>query len=129
MTTVADTPPTGPDTTTDATVAEVLRAQRDSTRQQIAILTRDLAEIIDATRSVATDDEHDPEGVTIAFERAQLAANLDRARARLVDLDRAEALLAEGSYGRCEDCGNPIAAGRLAARPSARTCMACASRR
>src|SRR5258707_5822526 len=110
-------------------VARLLADQRSSTTEQIRLLETDLAEIIAAARSVATDDEHDPEGVTIAFERAQLAANLDRARARLVDLDRAEARLAEGSYGRCEDCGNPIAAGRLAARPSSRTCIACASRR
>ena len=35
----------------------------------------------------------------------------------------------EGTYGRCEVCGQPIAPERLAARPVARTCIACASRR
>jgi len=46
--------------------------------------------------SVATDDEHDPEGVTIAFERAQVAANLQRARTRLEDLDWAKKVIARG---------------------------------
>jgi RNA polymerase-binding transcription factor DksA/SAM-dependent methyltransferase len=112
-----------------AEVAEVLVAERVGTAEQITILGKDLAEIISAARSVATDDEHDPEGVTIAFERAQVAANLDRARGRLADLDWAIGRLAEGSYGRCERCGQPIAPGRLVARPAARTCIACASRR
>jgi RNA polymerase-binding transcription factor DksA len=110
-------------------VGEVLAAERASTTEQIGILRKDLAEIINASVSVATDDEHDPEGVTIAFERAQVAANLQRARTRLEDLDWAIERLNEGDYGRCERCGQPIAPERLAARPAARTCIACASRR
>jgi DnaK suppressor protein len=110
-------------------LVEVLAAQRRSTSELIHILTEDLAGIINASRSVATDDEHDPEGTTIAFERAQVAANLDRARGRLADLDRAILRVEEGTYGGCERCGQPIAAERLAARPSARTCIACASLR
>jgi DnaK suppressor protein len=109
-------------------VATVLAEQYESTRQEIVTLSRDLAEIIEASRSVATDDEHDPEGATIAFERAQLAANLERARTRLGDLESAAARLAEGTYGRCETCDAPIAPGRLEARPSARTCISCAAR-
>ena len=35
--------------------------------------------------------------------------------------------LDQGSYGRCEQCGRPIAPARLAARPAARTCIRCAS--
>jgi RNA polymerase-binding transcription factor DksA len=113
----------------DRVLAELLAAERAGTIEQIEILTMDLAGIISASMSVATDDEHDPEGVTIAFERAQVAANLERARGRLEDLDWAITQLSEGTYGRCERCGQPIAPERLAARPAARTCIACASRR
>ena len=109
--------------------AEVLRAARLDAVEQIALLTGSLTDIMDAAASVATDDEHDPEGATIAFERAQVAALLDRARARLTDLDEALARLATGTYGLCEGCGRPIAPERLDARPSARTCITCASRR
>ena len=73
------------------------------------------------------DDEHDPEGATIGFERAQLSALLEQSRARLVELDRALERVAAGTYGACEACGQPIAAGRLEARPTARTCVACAT--
>ncbi|MDT5028121.1 MAG: DnaK suppressor protein [Micromonosporaceae bacterium] len=110
-------------------LVELLAAERIRAIEQIALLTADLNEIINASTSVATDDEHDPEGATIAFERAQVAAILDQARGRLADLDRAIVRLREGTYGRCEVCGQPIAPERLAARPAARTCIVCASRR
>jgi RNA polymerase-binding transcription factor DksA len=112
-----------------AALADLLTAERASTTAQIEALARDLGDIIDASTSVATDDEHDPEGATIAFERAQVAALLSLSRERLVDLDRAIERLGEGTYGACERCGQPIAAERLAARPAARTCIGCASAR
>jgi RNA polymerase-binding transcription factor DksA len=110
-------------------VGERLASARADTVEQIAALTADLAGIMDASTDVATDDEHDPEGATIAFERAQVAALLEQARARLADLDEAAERLADGTYGVCERCGQPIAPERLAARPAARTCITCASRR
>jgi RNA polymerase-binding transcription factor DksA len=112
-----------------ATVEAVLAAERASTTEQIAHLTRDHAGIIEASASSNADDEHDPEGATIAFEREQLTALLRQARGRLEDLDRALDQLGEGTYGLCEHCGEPIAPERLAARPAARTCIACATRR
>jgi DnaK suppressor protein len=93
---------------------------------QVADLEADLRGLFEASRSSNADDEHDPEGSTIAFERAQLAAVLDSARQRLADLDLALERLDDGTYGVCERCGRPIPAERLAARPSARTCVACA---
>ncbi|HEV7754623.1 MAG TPA: TraR/DksA C4-type zinc finger protein [Mycobacteriales bacterium] len=112
-----------------AAVEEVLAAERASKTEQIADLTRDHAGIIEASASSNADDEHDPEGATIAFEREQVSALLRQARERLADLDRALEQLGEGTYGICESCGEPIAPERLAARPAARTCIACASRR
>ena len=128
MTESADSDDTADAINVDA-LAELLAAERIRAIEQVASLTADLNEIINASTSVATDDEHDPEGATIAFERAQVAAIIDQARGRLADLDRAIVRLREGTYGRCEVCGQPIAPERLAARPAARTCIACASRR
>ena len=42
------------------------------------------------------------------------------------DVDDALTRLDAGGYGICERCGRPIPAERLAVRPSARTCVACA---
>jgi DnaK suppressor protein len=108
-------------------LAALLEAERIATRTQIAALDADFATIVDASASVATDDEHDPEGATIAFERAQVDAIRTQALRRLDDLDHALDQLSAGTYGTCESCGAAIAAERLAARPAARTCISCAS--
>ena len=104
-----------------------LTAEREAVRAQIASLDADFATIVEASAEVATDDEHDPEGATIAFERAQVDAIRTQAIRRLADLDHALEQLSQGRYGVCETCGGPIGAERLEARPSARTCISCAT--
>jgi RNA polymerase-binding transcription factor DksA len=73
------------------------------------------------------DDEHDPEGSTVAYERAQVTALLAEARSRLGEADQALSRLAEGRYATCEACGGIIPAERLAALPATRTCVGCAA--
>ncbi|NEK56905.1 TraR/DksA family transcriptional regulator [Geodermatophilus sabuli] len=101
-------------------------AERAAVLSQIEALTGEFEEVVAASRASNADDEHDPEGATIAFERQQVAALLDAARRRLADVDAALARRASGDYGVCESCGRPIAPERLAARPAARTCITCA---
>ncbi|MEX1178290.1 MAG: TraR/DksA C4-type zinc finger protein [Nitriliruptor sp.] len=108
----------------DELAARVL-ADRDRALARIAALERDLAVLFEATQD-APDDEHDPEGATIGFERAQVTALLTAARAHLAELDDIAARVADGTYGTCERCGTAIAAERLEARPTARRCVACA---
>jgi RNA polymerase-binding transcription factor DksA len=106
---------------------ELARVRRE-TMAQIDALTREFDEVVAASASSNADDEHDPEGATIAFERQQVAALLDQSRRRLAEVDAALARAAAGEYGRCADCGGPISAERLAARPHASTCIGCAGR-
>jgi DnaK suppressor protein len=108
------------------TAAADLARTRTETLAQIDALAAEFEAVVDASRSSNADDEHDPEGATIAFERQQVAALLDQARARLADVDAALARASAGGYGRCESCGGAIGAERLAARPHARTCIDCA---
>jgi len=108
---------------------ELLAAERAATLERLAALERELRGIIESSGPAGTDDEHDPEGATIAYERQYVAALIDQAREHLARIDAAAARLAEGSYGRCERCGRPIGAARLAARPVATTCMSCAAGR
>lgn len=100
---------------------------RDRTRDRLARLTGDYAGIVEASQDSNADDEHDPEGSTIAFERSQVGALAAQARQHLLEIDAALTRLADGTYGVCERCGGPIAIGRLEARPTARTCITCAS--
>ncbi len=102
---------------------ELLRAGAES---EAATLARDLESLFAASRDSNADDEHDPEGATIGFERAQLTALLAAARQRIAEVDDALRRVDAGTYGVCERCGRPIAPDRLAARPFARHCITCA---
>ncbi len=108
-------------------MTDPLDAERASVLAQIDALTREFEGVVAASRSSNADDEHDPEGATIAFERQQVAALLDAAHHRLADVDAALARRRAGTYGRCEVCGRPIPAERLAVRPATRTCVRCAT--
>ncbi|GAB2488467.1 TraR/DksA family transcriptional regulator [Jatrophihabitans fulvus] len=105
-----------------------LRAARAEAFAQLEQRRRDLADVIDSASSTTGDDEHDPEGATIGFERAQAQSMLDRAEVRVAELDAALARAESGAYGRCVVCGRPIGAERLAARPGTDRCVDCARR-
>ena len=106
---------------------ELLAAERASTLGRLGALERELRGIIESAELAGTDDEHDPEGATIAFEREHLTALLDQTRDQLGRVDAALRRVDEGTYGVCEHCGEPIAPARLEARPTAALCIACAS--
>ena len=107
-------------------VREELLRLRASAEAEAATLARDLEALFTASRDSNADDEHDPEGATIGFERAQLTALLAAARGRIAEVDDALRRIDVATYGVCERCGQVIADERLAARPFARYCMACA---
>jgi DnaK suppressor protein len=107
---------------------QALADERRRTTDRLADLTGDYAGIVEASRDSNADDEHDPEGSTIAFERSQVGSLVTDARARLAEIAAAEGRLDAGVYGVCAVCGDPIASARLEARPTARTCVACAER-
>jgi RNA polymerase-binding protein DksA len=105
---------------------ERLAAERAAAAERLDGLEGEFTELVESARQSNVDDEHDPEGATIAFERQHIAALATQARERVAEIDSALARLADGRYGTCEQCGQPIGAERLAARPATRTCFACA---
>lgn len=105
------------------TPSDRLREERDDVVARLADMTGDLQSLIAASAGSNADDEHDPEGQTIAYERAQLLSFIQAAQERLADIDEATLRLQQGTYGVCEVCHEPIPAARLDARPTARTCV------
>ena len=79
--------------------------------------------IVAAADSSNLDDEHDPEGATIGFERAQTSSLIASTEERLREVDAALERVVSGTYGSCEVCGEPISPERLAARPTATRCV------
>jgi DnaK suppressor protein len=110
----------------DRNLRELLTAKQVDVLAQVGALSRSMEDIVGASESANGDDEHDPEGSTIAFERAQVAALLAQARAHLTEVTGALQRLDAGGYGCCERCGAAIPQERLLARPTARTCIHCA---
>jgi DnaK suppressor protein len=108
-----------------------LSADRDQTLERIAELDRDFAAIVTSASegSAGGDDEHDPEGATVAFERQHVAALAAQAREHLTAIDAALRKIDSGIYETCDMCGRPIGAERLAARPAALICVDCARTR
>lgn len=103
-----------------------LEREREETLARLAALTGDFDALVAASEGSNADDEHDPEGATIAYERSQVDALVRQGRANLEEVEAALERVDRGAYGVCEHCGDPIAAGRLEARPTARRCIACA---
>ena len=110
---------------TPETARALLDAERRRTEQRLAQLREDHRGFVEASRDTNADDEHDPEGTTIAFERSQVGALVRQAEAHLQELGAAADRLRAGTYGVCERCGADIPDGRLEARPTARLCVAC----
>ncbi len=69
------------------------------------------------------------DGTSMAVERLSQVAVHERLQETLADVVRAEEKLAEGSYGVCDVCGNPIPPARLEALPWAALCVADAAAR
>lgn len=87
-----------------------------STEQALAGLMRDSGD-------GAGDDDADTgtKNITRESEMA-LAAN---AREMLIQTERALGKLDAGTYGLCENCGNPIGKARMQAFPRATLCVEC----
>ena len=109
-----------------------LRAQLSSDREQARLLIDSLNAEMDAFSAsrwdTSTDDEHDPEGPTLAFERSQSSAMMQQSERHIEEIDAALLRMDEGTYGLCTNCGRAIAVGRLQARPQAEHCIHCAAK-
>ena len=108
-------------------VTDRLAAERQQALERLASLTGDYDAVVAASLDTNADDEHDPEGHTIAYERSQIGALVKQVSRHLAEVDAAVDRVEAGTYGLCEVCGQPIGESRLEALPAARTCIRCAT--
>lgn len=107
-------------------LAHLLEEQIVSTITRVQGLERELDSVRASTDADNHDDEHDPEGAGLAYERHLATTLLDAARESLRTLQAARERIELGTYGRCEGCDEPIAVERLEALPDTVTCVRCA---
>ena len=105
--------------------ALLLAEQQDALASEESLLA-EYEGILEASVDANLDDEHDPEGATVGYERARVASLLAQARARLSALAAASDRIRTGVYGDCSQCGQPISFDRLMAFPTAVACVSCA---
>jgi RNA polymerase-binding transcription factor DksA len=74
-------------------------------------------------------DQNFADSSQVTAERGEVEALAGNLRESLNDVEAAIVKLDNGTFGICEGCGQPIAPDRLEAKPAARLCMECASRR
>lgn len=65
----------------------------------------------------------------VTAERGETEALGSKLKETLDEVEHALAKLDDGSFGVCEDCGQQIDPARLEAKPAARYCIVCASKR
>lgn len=64
----------------------------------------------------------------VTAERGEAEALAAKLQETLAEVERALEKLRNGTYGICEDCGQPIDEARLEAKPAARHCINCAAK-
>ena len=92
-------------------------------------LVSQLAELGVGETGRLTYDSNFADSSQVTAERGEAEALAASLRETLGEVEHALGKLDEGTYGRCEGCGAEIHPARLEAKPAARLCMDCASRR
>ena len=92
-------------------------------KKELAEVESEMDELIEASGVGAGDDQADAGAKT--FEREHEMSLVYNARDMVLQTERALERIDTKTYGRCEDCGNPIGKARLKVFPRATLCMLC----
>jgi DnaK suppressor protein len=109
----------------DAALAD----QRALLEEERATLCQRLAELGFGGSASLTFDQNFADSSQVTAERAEVEALATSLQETLEEVDDALRKMDAGTYGTCEGCGQPIAPARLEAKPTARLCIECASKR
>jgi len=103
-------------------IARLLAAREADLHAKVQSAREALAERPSADgRQVEDQGEQGEQRVRAGIEHAELQRDLQELR----EVDAARERIADGRYGDCVDCGQPIAVERLMAQPTATRCIAC----
>ena len=103
-----------------------LRAALDEERAQ---LRHQLADLGFGDDGGLAYDQNFADSSQVTAERGEAEALANSLKETLAEVEHALAKFEAGTYGLCENCGETIPPARLEAKPAARLCINCASRR
>jgi len=110
------------DTTTIRGTLEERRSALDAELRELTAVPRDPAAAVSFGKRIG-------DGTTEAVDRLAKVGAAEQLDAMRADVVRALEKLDDGTYGRCDRCGEPIPDERLDARPWSVLCVRCASLR
>ena len=102
---------------------------RASLEQEQADLRARLSEMGLLSGGELSFDQNFADSSQVTAERGEVEALAGNLRDSLTDVEAALAKLDNGTFGACVACGQAIPPARLEAKPAARLCMECASKR
>jgi RNA polymerase-binding transcription factor len=102
---------------------------RASLQQELSDLRARLTEMGLLSGGDLAFDQNFADSSQVTAERGEVEALAGSLRESLEDVEAAIAKLDTDAFGICEGCGQSISPDRLEAKPAARLCMECASRR
>jgi DnaK suppressor protein len=103
-------------------IGRLLSERETDLRAQVQSARAALAERPSADgRQVEDQGEQGEQRVRAGIEHAELQRDLQELREIVAARER----MADGRYGECPDCGQPIALERLKAQPTATRCVPC----
>jgi DnaK suppressor protein len=104
---------------------EMLLARRSALLHQVDRVENDLR-ALDENKNTEPELEEEAQDENLS----RVLTGLDgRSQAEIEAIDAALTRMADGEYGRCADCGEPIPVERLEALPTAMRCVECAEKR
>ncbi len=109
----------------DAALAD----QRAALEEERATLCQRLSELGFGESGSLTFDQNFADSSQVTAERAEVEALATSLQESLGEVEDALRKMDAGTYGICEGCGRPISPARLEAKPTARLCMDCASKK
>jgi RNA polymerase-binding protein DksA len=104
-------------------IQATIEADMQVLREEIALAQAEVAGLMRQSGDGAGDDQADAGSKTLEREQEMSLAN--NAREMLDQDQHALDRIADGTYGICESCGNPIGKLRLEAAPRATLCVPC----
>lgn len=105
------------------------RARLEGERASVDRQLLDHGVAVEGDENIAVEShEGFADSAQVAAERSQHLTMVEQLRSRRADVVRALRKIDEGTYGKCESCGNEIPSERLEAVPAATLCVSCKQR-
>jgi DnaK suppressor protein len=109
----------------DQSRIEDIRAELAKQRSSIEHQLAEHGAVVEGDDVSLSMNEGFADSAQATAERSQVLSMIEGLRGQLGEIAHAQRKIDEGTYGKCENCGQDIPIERLEAIPTARLCVTC----